>query len=82
MAADSAARAVGCGGAVGLGAAFDALVGQPNPGQLGEHVGGGGERGHRASAGHHGTQPGDSEAPVTPSCSSRGTIPRLQPAQW
>jgi hypothetical protein len=43
----------GGGGAVGLGRAFDPFGGQPDPGQLGEQVGGGGERLGRAGAGHH-----------------------------
>ena len=45
-------RAAG-GGAVGLGGAFDPLGRQPDPGQLGEQVGGGGERlGGRGAGGH------------------------------
>ena len=53
IAADSAASALGGGGAVGLGGAFDPLGGQPDSGQFGEQVGGGGERlGGRGAGGH------------------------------
>jgi hypothetical protein len=44
------------GGTVGFGGAFDALVGQPDSGQFGEQLGGGGERLHRCGAGGHAAQ--------------------------
>ena len=44
---------LGHGGAVGLGGAFDPLGGQPDSGQFGEQVGGGGERLRGRGAGGH-----------------------------
>ena len=44
------------GGAVGLGGAFDPLGRQSDSGQLGEQVGGSGERLGGCGAGHHAAQ--------------------------
>jgi hypothetical protein len=56
---------------VGLGARFDPFGGQPDPGQIGQQIGCGGERRHGGDPGTMRRSPGDSDAPSTPSWPSR-----------